>query len=525
MHASFAGYRTPILMRYPSRIASIGLCLFLNCGPTSPPKLTLSLKLNGLMDIAGSPQTLHVASSRDSSLRHIEGDATQKEDIFDYEGNPDYTVSVQTTEESPGAIGKLTLDVSLWDDKCPIAMANKTTGLITDTEAASRSILMTLKPCTECWCEYSFDTEGLVAGPARTLATGASENDVWAIGKTGYFLHWNGAEWSFKRVGTSSSINDLTYDKDKKVWWAVGGSSATGGDGVIARLRPKDSSEESAWEVFPPIHGSSKLYLRGLFVDHGGTIWVVGNTTDNIAYMAQASAQLTANIKLEQVSVAAIEPKLTSLNGIHGANPGNTLWAVGGIAPQVSGIDRCSFAQKAIRQGAGRILMSQDQGKTWTLAPMSPETSAALYPVWDIYASTDSDAWGVGECGTIVRWNGTEWKLDGQGLTDRSLWQIKAVDADSIWVAGGSLNSSTTGFGVLLHWQGGRWSHEPKVDPALGYPKILESRYLFDITSNDQSSAIEELWADGQFGTSDDTAMLRYRAAKNAPLPTNPPHP
>ncbi|MBE3116265.1 hypothetical protein IMZ68_03595 [Candidatus Bathyarchaeota archaeon] len=63
----------------------------------------------------------------------------------------------------------------------------------------------------------------------------------------------------------------------------------------------------------------------------------------------------------------------------------------------------------------------------------------------------NSDAWAVGDSGTIIRWNGTRWSTVNSS-TSTNLYSIVMVNSTSGWAVGGGANN-----GIILRYNG-TWS-------------------------------------------------------------------
>jgi hypothetical protein len=71
---------------------------------------------------------------------------------------------------------------------------------------------------------------------------------------------------------------------------------------------------------------------------------------------------------------------------------------------------------------------------------------ARLSSVWH---GSATDAWAVGDGGTVLRWDGGAWTAVASGTT-LPLLGIWGSSADDAWAVGGD--------GAMLHWDGSAWS-------------------------------------------------------------------
>jgi hypothetical protein len=79
---------------------------------------------------------------------------------------------------------------------------------------------------------------------------------------------------------------------------------------------------------------------------------------------------------------------------------------------------------------------------------VATSASADLQGVWP---RTATDVWAVGDAGTILRFDGGQWRPSTSGSSNRlrAVWGV--ADA-SVWAVGDK--------GTILHWDGGSWKAE-----------------------------------------------------------------
>jgi photosystem II stability/assembly factor-like uncharacterized protein len=86
----------------------------------------------------------------------------------------------------------------------------------------------------------------------------------------------------------------------------------------------------------------------------------------------------------------------------------------------------------------------------WAIMP-----SPYLGNLYDILMLSGDNVWAVGQDGSILHYDGEEWKFSDSGTTE-DLLCIDGISANDIWAAG-------TG-GIILHWDGTGWRElEPGV--------------------------------------------------------------
>jgi len=79
-----------------------------------------------------------------------------------------------------------------------------------------------------------------------------------------------------------------------------------------------------------------------------------------------------------------------------------------------------------------------------------------VYPLRSVWGSSPTDVWAVGDNGTIIHWDGSEWRKE-QGIvgTNNSFWDLWGVDANSIYTVTGSL----TNHSQLWYYDGTLWKN------------------------------------------------------------------
>ena len=105
-------------------------------------------------------------------------------------------------------------------------------------------------------------------------------------------------------------------------------------------------------------------------------------------------------------------------------------------------------------------------------------TSPTTQHLNDVFMFSASDGWAVGQYGTIIRWDGTDWSNE-TSPTAEHLYSVYMVSASDGWAVGDD--------GTIIHWNGTEWSNV--TSPTMYY---LGS--LFMVSSSDG-------WAVGGLGT------------------------
>lgn len=77
--------------------------------------------------------------------------------------------------------------------------------------------------------------------------------------------------------------------------------------------------------------------------------------------------------------------------------------------------------------------------------------------LFGVHAIAPNDIWAVGSVGTVIHWDGTAWRTVSLGTltTSRDLFDVWASGPKDVWIVGAS---STTDFGLTLHYDGTTWT-------------------------------------------------------------------
>ncbi len=95
---------------------------------------------------------------------------------------------------------------------------------------------------------------------------------------------------------------------------------------------------------------------------------------------------------------------------------------------------------------AGAILQFRDPGWVRVRSPVT-------YNLRWVHVLSADLAVAVGTNGSVLWWNGSDWRYDDTSGTDQPLYGVWAAAPDDVWVCGAN--------GTILHWDGGGWVAVP----------------------------------------------------------------
>ena len=340
------------------------------------------------------------------------------------------------------------------------------------------------------WCWYA----PLPQGNTLRAIWGPSASDIWAVGDTGTFLHYNGMVWTAPTRTGGATNNDLyaVHGASSRDLWAVGSN------GTLIHYDGQNWTAHADSGVRAPTQT-----LRGVFAAAANDVWAVGTQGTILHYDGQGW------------STAAGSATLTTgiMYGIWGS-AANDIWAVGssGVILHYNGmmwsadpksmslttntLEAVSGSSRTNVMAVGGATAIVYDGTNWSTAPGNglgdanslhvPAVGnawAAGYPttfisgssshftgsawqvvptgspsaIYGIFAGSDTDVWAVGFYGAIMHYDGTAWGLAPlavQPANTNSFQGLFGTGVSDIWAVG-------TG-GLLRHFDGTAWATSPQ---------------------------------------------------------------
>ncbi len=318
----------------------------------------------------------------------------------------------------------------------------------------------------------------LPAGNALRAVSGSAANDVWAVGDNGLILHFDGTAWRAVPSGVNERLTGvwaasptqawvsgtnnalLRWDGDK--WSSAGQPAAITWASSVTGWVDKSASpaQTTVWftDASTPIRVFDGEWMReklpqesftftSAWADSTGLLWAVGSDG--------AFARI-AGLGWEVLGTGSTARFVS----VHGDADGN-VWAVSEGADIVRVDARgvsSRFANDATQGlsgvhafgpsnawvvGAGGTLLEFD-GSDWRSRPSGTELD--LFAVWG--ASPD-DVWLVGDRGTIVHCDGDSCGAPNGPIT-ADLSAVWAASADEAWAVGTK--------GTIVHRTAAGWS-------------------------------------------------------------------
>ena len=323
------------------------------------------------------------------------------------------------TSSSPGSYGNLFKGV---------AAAGTTAWAVGGSASPSGNVTLAARWTGTAWAAVATPNpvancqDGNLQWTGNTLnaVSGASANDVWAVGHGCYsnntlVEHWTGSAW---RIVSSPSF-------------------ATGGDGVFNTL-------------------------NGVAALAAGDVWAVGShTAANGAYVTLVERWNGASWNV----VASPSPNATVniLNAVAAAGP-NDVWAVG------------------YQNGSGsQPLIEHWNGTAWNVVPSPARPSGSVLNA--VTALSPSDVWAVGSQSAtsgapltlVEHWDGTAWRvvpspnLSTSYGSSNVLRGVTATSSTEVFAVGMFQNAGTNYHQhrtLTLRWNGTAWSVTSSPSPG-----------------------------------------------------------
>ena len=352
--------------------------------------------------------------------------------------------------------------------------------------------------------EWAVQTSGTAVG--LTSVHGTGETDVWAAGAT--ILHYDGTRWSDGRAGVTTTILwEVVAESEDSVWLfgESGGVWHRESDVWVKRSSGTDRALVGVARL-----AAGKLLSVGAFGTlvywdgAGRTLLTRGSARNRLAIAGTAAANVWA-VGDEIVrfdGVKWVEQKTETPRSLFGvqSNAAGETWAVG-TGGAILKWDNTAPNAKTITSGTSvwfRNIWTDGAGKGWLVGAggnlfeladgsFTKKTSGTADDLVDVWAASSTEAWAVGERGTIVRWNGMTWAAVTPAVSTAALRGIWGSAANDVWVVGTE--------GTILHFDGMTWSSTARADAGADAGAPVFS--LNDVWG----SAADDVYAVGSGGT------------------------
>ncbi|MCP4352538.1 MAG: hypothetical protein GY795_44330 [Desulfobacterales bacterium] len=263
---------------------------------------------------------------------------------------------------------------------------------ITAPEAAHSPRTVDLRQNPVCW-------QTMENGVSYNLRDvwGSSGNDVFAVGKNGVIIHYDGSVW-----GEMASVS---YNYLRAVWGSSGNNVfAVGEGGVILHYNGTLWTEMASGVTED---------LRDVWGSSGNNVFAVGEKGVILRYNGSSW------IKAQPVT-------LSSLNSVWGSSE-NDVFAAGGTW--------------------GTVTMLHYDGEKWT--QMQADSINIPYDIW---GSSGNNAFAAGNSGSVLHYTGGAWKEMATNASQylQGIWGSSGKDVYAVGMEGTILRYSSSGWTELV---------------------------------------------------------------------------
>lgn len=412
---------------------------------TSATPSVASINASGLVSAVASGTTLITARS------------TVDNSKFD-------TVTVTVVPRLASSWSSTRINGILYDDLVSVVAFNPTTAFAINSInlGASGGDIYRWNGAT-----WTLSASGSTFGTQFLSVQGSSANNVIAVGTNGVIARWDGSAWSPMTSGTTRTLRSVWVESASSAF-AVGangtalkltGSSWTvTNSGSTAQLNGVWSSSGIAYAV-----GASGELLR-----YNGTAWAKQTVTfgdDLLAVSGTSSSNVTAVgnfggiLQFDGTAWSIIDSNgvLDNLNAVSGTTANGGRMYIGGdngLYQLDAGVITSASAPYPVSvygvsvDPSGTVWVSGQRGSVQRLSGSAWETLNLAPDLLDVWSTSPTNSWAVGEYGFIYRWNGNSWaRQSAPSLANLySIWALSSTDA----FAGGDN-------GTMLRWNGTTW--------------------------------------------------------------------
>ncbi len=280
------------------------------------------------------------------------------------------------------------------------------------------------------------------------------QGPVWAMGDRNRFEQFDGDLWRplpqlpniLNDLGNGFQINSISQSSASPasdMWIAVSHRPS----GRIFQLPAGSPDSETSWrehsvpaqKVWAADANTAWAIARGYLAYWDGTKWnektPSGPEFYGIGGTGPSDVWVVGNVVLHG-DASALARKADPINSNLGGGPTNmhavwvdkqtkTVWMVGRL---------------------GAILRGEyPYSAPWETIPNPVQIDGDMSYLHDIAGSAADDIWAVGDNGTLLHWNGSQW-LAVQSGSSASLRSVSVRARDDVWIGGEG--------GTVLHWNG-----------------------------------------------------------------------
>lgn len=374
------------------------------------------------------------------------------------------TVTVTVVPRLASTWSSTRLNGILYDDLVSVAAFNPTTAFAINSINGGASGGDIYRWNGVSW---TLSVSGSTFGTQFLSVQGSAANNVIAVGTNGIIARWDGSAWSPMTSGTTRTLRSVWVESPTSAF-------AVGANGTALKLTG------SSWTV---TNSGSTAQLNGVW-STGGIAYAAGASGELLRYNGTAWAKQTVNFGDDFLAVSGTSSTnvtavgnfggivqfdgtnwnlidsngvLDNLYTVNGTSANGGRMYIGGdngLYQLDAGVVTATSSPYPVSvygvsvDPSGTVWISGQRGSIQRLSGSAWETLNFAPDLLDVWSTSATNAWAVGEYGFIYRWNGATWtKQTSPSLANLySIWASSATDA----FAGGDN-------GTMLRWNGTTW--------------------------------------------------------------------
>ncbi|HYW32264.1 MAG TPA: Ig-like domain-containing protein [Gemmatimonas sp.] len=305
-------------------------------------------------------------------------------------------------------------------------------------------------------------------GTQFTSVHGSSVSNVIAVGTRGISARFDGSHWTPVTTGTSNNLLDVFVEPS-------GTAYASGSNGTIIRFNG------SSWSA---MNSGSLRSLNGIW-SNGSTAVAVGSSGEVLRLVSGSWQQQTVPTSENLYSVSGASASNIVAVGTFGSilRFNGSVWtsvSANGSSADFYTVDAASNGRYYIASDDGvlqldgssvvavntpykprifsisvdvfaNVWASGQRGSVFRSTGGAPFTTVSIAPdLLDVWSTSATNAWIVGEFGFIYRWNGSTWTRQTTPTT---------ATLNTVWGSGPNDAYAAGDDGTMLRWNGSTWSN------------------------------------------------------------------
>jgi uncharacterized protein YjdB len=326
---------------------------------------------------------------------------------------------------------------------------------------------------------WSLSARGGNYGTQFTAVHGSSASNVIAVGTNGIVVRFDGSAWTAMPSGTAATLLDVFVE-------GAGNAFVAGANGTILRLSGSTwttmtsgttASLNGIWSgggiaVAVGAGGEVLRFAQGIWLRQSvptlETLYsVAGTSATNIVAVGSAGTVLRFNgTDWTRISSNGVTSDLYSVDGSTStggrwyiASDAGLLQFDGTAVTAVSTPYQPRMFSAAV-DGSGNVWVGGQRGAVFRGSNGTFSTISLAPDLLDVWSTSATEAWAVGEFGFIYRFANGAWTRQTAPTT---------ATLNSVWAAGSNEAFAGGDNGTMLRWNGNAWAAMTLPSPSSVY--------------------------------------------------------